>query len=302
MDVPSQKKSSASRVPMSVIPGSYENVNDALLSGHQQLSPRSKVNATMKGDKNTILDSFTEDEASSSRSKRETPSKSTGKRIASQSPELPNKKRTEITADKDKCVGAEEGVDGAETFDEHSDDTSVETVAHSPRIPASSELSVDLLRPADANDAPSSPTMSAFPQPAASSTTLPAAAKADFHVPLESIQKSNFVYDNVDVGELFYQYQSNALSVVNDLKSRMSMENAGQFLSVNYIVDLTRSKAPMGLEVAYQLLKDRYQMPVIDITPEQRDVCNEIESELAKTGHFGWRTYAEELCLLFKRL
>ncbi|KAI9241657.1 MAG: hypothetical protein BYD32DRAFT_27325 [Podila humilis] len=82
----------------------------------------------------------------------------------------------------------------------------------------------------------------------------------------------------------------------------MSMENVDQFLSVNYIVDLTRSKAPMGLEAAYQLLKDRYQEPVIDITREQRDVCNEIESELAKTGQLGWRTYAEELCLLFKRL
>ncbi|KAF9375522.1 His Kinase A domain containing protein [Podila verticillata] len=118
----------------------------------------------------------------------------------------------------------------AQLIDEHGDDTNEETVAHRPRIPASLELPVDLLGLSNEDDAPSSPMMSTYPLPGASSATPSATAMVGFCVAPESIRKSNFVHDKVDVGQLFYQYQLKAVSVINDPKSRMSMENVDQFL------------------------------------------------------------------------
>ncbi|KAG0196584.1 hypothetical protein BGX28_009961 [Mortierella sp. GBA30] len=118
-------------------------------------------------------------------------------------------------------------------------------------------------------------------RPSTSSQTTTA---FNFQIDPMAFEREHYHLNSEDIGQIFYDFQCEAASLVNRVSAKATVHNIHHFLAINYIFDLTVA-APQGMNPdTFETIKRNCSIEHVELPDDQGILCLKLGREVARTG------------------
>ncbi|KAF9344807.1 hypothetical protein BGX34_005305 [Mortierella sp. NVP85] len=118
------------------------------------------------------------------------------------------------------------------------------------------------------------------------------ASASTFKVESKVFRKQVYVYNEVDVGTLFYKFQCRSTRLVNKVNEKVTLNNIGSFLSMNYVYDMQEPLEGLSSDVHFAI-KEELGIPVKRPKKKLKQFCQNLDDEMRTTGTIQLRAEKE---------
>ncbi|KAG0320443.1 hypothetical protein BGZ99_004507 [Dissophora globulifera] len=95
--------------------------------------------------------------------------------------------------------------------------------------------------------------------------------------------KRDYVVLNVDIGELFVDFQRRSTRLVNKAKEKAKVDSINSFMAMNYVLDLEGGLPGLSSRVLDAIKREIELIPVL-LSPDDEALCDDLDKELKMTG------------------